>query len=98
MICANVLEVRLTERSRQKLTETVEEFLTRRKVKSFFELSDNNRFAAGVRSLAQNVGIGKLRPNVVLMGFKSDWSDCEVIEVSEYFEAIQYLFDLSINE
>jgi len=37
----------------------------------------------------QSVGLGKLRPNVLLMGFKSDWQTASQQAVADYFAIIQ---------
>ena len=39
----------------------------------------------------QCAGIGKLRPNVLLMGFKSDWQTASTQAVDDYFAIIQYV-------
>jgi len=39
--------------------------------------------------LLQSVGLGKLRPNVLLMGFKSNWQTASVDEVADYFAIIK---------
>ena len=40
-------------------------------------------------NLFQNVGIGKLRPNILLMGFKSTWMTDDPIQIDRYFNVIQ---------
>lgn len=37
----------------------------------------------------QSVGLGKLRPNMLLLGFKSDWHKASPEEVCDYFRIIQ---------
>ena len=37
----------------------------------------------------QNVGVGKFRPNLLLMGFKSNWSTDDPENIHEYFCVIQ---------
>jgi solute carrier family 12 sodium/potassium/chloride transporter 2 len=37
----------------------------------------------------QIAGLGKLRPNMVLMGFKSDWVKGNRQDLKEYFNVIQ---------
>lgn len=37
----------------------------------------------------QSVGIGKLRINFVIMGYKNNWDACEPDELLEYFALIQ---------
>lgn len=36
--------------------------------------------------------MGKLRPNMVMLGFKSNWQSCEPEEIFDYFNVIQYVF------
>ncbi|CAJ0568483.1 unnamed protein product, partial [Mesorhabditis spiculigera] len=52
----------------------------------------------GVRALYQTAGLGKLRPNIVILGYKGNWVDKEptekmIGEMSEYFGIIQDAFD-----
>lgn len=65
-------------------------------MKAFFTLIQDASFSQGVRALIQSTGIGKLRPNIVMLGFKRDWIDCDRKEVVEYFKAIQYV-DFFLN-
>jgi hypothetical protein len=39
--------------------------------------------------VVQAVGLGKLKPNVLFMGFKSNWQQAPPAEVNEYFAIIQ---------
>lgn len=39
------------------------------------------------------MGIGKLRPNCVLMGFKQNWLSCDFEELNDYFNVIHDTFD-----
>ena len=39
--------------------------------------------------LLQCNGLGKLRTNTMLLGFKTDWSDSSGTEVEEYVDIIQ---------
>ena len=41
------------------------------------------------RSMFQTIGIGKLRPNIVLLGYKSDWETCDPGDLRDYFNLIQ---------
>jgi hypothetical protein len=43
--------------------------------------------------MLQCVGIGKLKPNVVIMGFKSNWLQSPHEDVAEYFSIIHDVFD-----
>lgn len=37
----------------------------------------------------QATGVGKLRPNIVFLGYKNDWQNCPVKSLLEYFNIIQ---------
>ncbi len=50
---------------------------------------ENESFEIGCKSIMQTCGLGKLRPNMVLMGYKGDWQRCDKKEFKEYFNVIQ---------
>jgi solute carrier family 12 sodium/potassium/chloride transporter 2 len=43
----------------------------------------------GASAMMQTSGVGKLAPNVVLMGYKTHWSSCSYKELQEYFNVLQ---------
>lgn len=61
----------------------------KRNVKAFVNLVQEANFFQGVRSLIQASGIGKLKPNVVMLGFKNNWTNVEQDEILDYFKTIQ---------
>jgi hypothetical protein len=63
--------------------------LIEHKVKAFFNLAEDDNFEAGSWSLMQISGLGKLRPNMVLMGYKNNWKTCDREELKQYFNVIQ---------
>jgi hypothetical protein len=42
-------------------------------VKSFYSASKSPSFGSGCRAALEMSGLGKLRPNMVLLGYKKDW-------------------------
>ncbi|CAN8029665.1 unnamed protein product [Ixodes persulcatus] len=91
LICGNITPVRLTYRSRNALATRANTWLQRRKIKAFYTLVKDEDFTHGVRSMLQasSVGVGKLKPNVVLLGYKSNWQTCDREDVLKYFTVIQ---------
>lgn len=46
----------------------------------------------GASALMQATGVGKLAPNVVLMGYKTEWASCNNRkELQEYFNVLQFV-------
>lgn len=44
---------------------------------------------AAIFSYLQLVGLGKLRPNTVLLGYKANWRKCDRQELKAYFNTLQ---------
>ena len=42
-------------------------------VKSFYSATKSSSFGAGSQAALEISGLGKLKPNMVLVGFKKDW-------------------------
>ena len=59
------------------------------KIKAFYSLVDRLSFSEGVATLLQASGIGKMRPNILLLGYQSEWRTSDVTKSQEYFAAIQ---------
>lgn len=91
LICGHVEKGPVNQRNRHNLINKTNAYFRKRKMNSFYEIKEDRSFSSGAKSLMELVGIGKLRPNVVLMGFKSDWQDSSSDEVLEYFRTIQYV-------
>ncbi len=43
----------------------------------------------GASALLQAVGVGKMKPNILLLGYKNDWQVCEKHSLDQYFATIQ---------
>lgn len=77
------------QREIDALTKRGHRWLAHHKVKGFFNVVGAKDFEAGARSLMQSVGIGKLKPNMLLMGYKSEWKKCDQEDLLKYFNVIQ---------
>ena len=40
----------------------------------------------------QSIGVGKLRPNTLVIGFKTNWKTCPGEELVDYFYIVQLVF------
>jgi hypothetical protein len=50
---------------------------------------DNLSFPNGVRALLQATGVGKMKPNILLVGYQSEWRTSKNSQIDEYFAAIK---------
>ncbi len=47
--------------------------------------------------MLQNVGLGKLKPNILVLGFKDDWRTAQLKSVEEYIDVIHDAFDYNYS-
>lgn len=64
-------------------------WLSARKVKAFYNVVEGLDFETGVRAMIQTSGVGKLTPNILLMGYKADWQTCAKRDLISYFNVLQ---------
>ncbi|KAG7491024.1 solute carrier family 12 member 2-like [Solea senegalensis] len=66
-------------------------------IKAFYTpvFSDNLRH--GTQFLLQAVGLGRLKPNTLVMGFKNNWSDGDMRDVEIYINTLHDAFDLQFG-
>ncbi|KOB78003.1 Bumetanide-sensitive Na-K-Cl cotransport protein, partial [Operophtera brumata] len=85
----------VSHRGREALSERAYEWFSRRKIKAFYTLVDEAAFSRGVSALLQASGLGKLKPNILMMGFKQDWLTCERSDLTDYVEVMHALLQAS---
>lgn len=88
LICGHVFKGQSTQRQRVFLQRQAREWLQKHKVKGFYTIVDGEDFEIGSRALLQASGVGKLKPNILLMGYKNDWQVCGKTELESYFNTI----------
>lgn len=93
LICGHAVQGPISQRSRTAMTHSANDWLLRRKVKGFYGLVAEESFTSSIRAMIQCIGIGKLRPNIVLLGYKNNWQTCPLIELQDYFSVIHETFD-----
>uniref|UniRef100_A0A665V6W2 Solute carrier family 12 member 3 n=1 Tax=Echeneis naucrates TaxID=173247 RepID=A0A665V6W2_ECHNA len=88
MVCGHIKTVRPDEQIR---------WLNEKRIKAFYTpvFSDNLRH--GSQFLLQSVGLGRLKPNTLVMGFKKNWSDGDMRDVEIYINTIHDAFDLQFG-
>ena len=89
LICGNVSRFRQPVRYRRAVLEDGYDWLSARNTKAFYVVVDGCEIDQGAKSLVQSSGLGKLAPNIVLLGYKSDWQTCDREQVNRYFNVLQ---------
>ncbi|CAH0399333.1 unnamed protein product [Chilo suppressalis] len=97
MLCGHILQGQVSHRGREALTSRAYAWFTRRKIKAFYCLVDNAGFKDGASALMQASGLGKLRPNILMMGFKEDWQTCDREDLAAYVELMHKALDMHMG-
>ncbi|XP_050455526.1 bumetanide-sensitive sodium-(potassium)-chloride cotransporter [Cataglyphis hispanica] len=89
LISGEVFPTRLSYRLRSARLRSGYSWLHRQRIKSFYHVVEDLNLERGAAALMQATGVGKLAPNVVLMGYKTHWSTCNHKDLQEYFNVLQ---------
>ncbi|KAM6057567.1 solute carrier family 12 member 3 [Chlamydotis macqueenii] len=95
MLCGNVLigprkqtmpESRLTADGHSK-------WLMKRKIKAFYTDVVAEDLRSGVQMLIQAAGLGKMRPNILVLGYKRNWRTASPQSLEDYVGILHDAFD-----
>ena len=77
------------------LSKRQNKWLSQRNIRAFYQNVAGANIKEGVSAMLQLTGVGKLRPNTLVMGYKSDWNMIADDKLEEYFEIIHNALDLN---
>ncbi|NWW47583.1 S12A1 protein, partial [Pedionomus torquatus] len=72
-------------------------WLTKNKRKAFYAAVAADSFRDGVKSLLQASGLGRMKPNTLVIGFKKDWRNAPATQVENYVGVIHDAFDFELG-
>lgn len=67
LVCGHVIKQTAPTKYRNYLTKRANDWFRRHKVKGFYNHVDDADFEIGAKALLQAAGVGKLRPNILLL-------------------------------
>ncbi|XP_053611514.1 bumetanide-sensitive sodium-(potassium)-chloride cotransporter isoform X2 [Plodia interpunctella] len=94
MLCGHIVQGQVSHRAREALSSRAYQWFTRRKIKAFYTVVDDSSFKNGASALIQTSGLGKLKPNILMMGFKEDWVSCDRSDMVDYVEVMHKALDV----
>uniref|UniRef100_A0A8C1Z829 Solute carrier family 12 member 10, tandem duplicate 1 n=1 Tax=Cyprinus carpio TaxID=7962 RepID=A0A8C1Z829_CYPCA len=84
MICGDIL---------MRNSNEMIKWLNQRKVRSFYTSFKASDLREGARHLLQASGLGKMKPNILVMGFKMNWQESSSKGIEDYINTIYDAFD-----
>ncbi|XP_043935038.1 solute carrier family 12 member 3 [Protopterus annectens] len=98
MVCGNVIMGSSHQDMKEEVvTDRHVNWLNRRKIKSFYSGVVANDLRSGVQTLMQATGLGKIKPNVLVMGFKKNWQSDHPRNINNYIGIIHDAFDFNFG-
>ncbi|XP_066050654.1 solute carrier family 12 member 3 isoform X2 [Chamaea fasciata] len=95
MLCGNVLigprKQKMPES--QLMAEGHTKWLMKRKIKAFYTNVVAEDLRSGVQMLIQAAGLGKMRPNILVLGYKKDWRTASPQSLEDYVGILHDAFD-----
>ncbi|XP_062371930.1 solute carrier family 12 member 3-like [Sardina pilchardus] len=93
MVCADILMVGSKSALTQHSADSLVKWLNRRKVRSFYTQLNGDSLREGTKTLLQSTGLGKLKPNILVMGFQTNWRGGSPYSMEDYVNTIHDTFD-----
>jgi len=75
------------------LKDGMQQWLKDHNIKGYYSVAQNKELNVGAKSCMTIAGLGKLSPNMVMMGFKANWRD-DLVGLNDYLEVMYTAFDL----
>ncbi|XP_032355228.1 LOW QUALITY PROTEIN: solute carrier family 12 member 3-like [Etheostoma spectabile] len=93
MICGDIIMDQDKKTRPQEATDQLVKWMNKRKVHSFYSPFTANSLRSGAQNLLQASGLGKLKPNTLVLGFKSNWEESAPESIEDYVNTINDTFD-----
>ncbi|XP_036606829.1 solute carrier family 12 member 3 isoform X1 [Trichosurus vulpecula] len=97
MICGHVIigprKQRMPEL--QLISNGHTKWLNKRKIKAFYSDVIAEDLRSGVQILIQGAGLGKMKPNILVVGYKKNWQSAHPATVEDYIGILHDAFDFN---
>ncbi|CAG2107808.1 unnamed protein product [Medioppia subpectinata] len=89
LLIAHIVNDPINHKIRERVISSQYDWMTKRKIKAFYLLLESNSLKNGFNCMVQIAGLGrKLRPNILMLGYKSSWRDCLPEDLIDYHSVI----------
>ncbi|RWS25658.1 solute carrier family 12 member 2-like protein [Leptotrombidium deliense] len=97
LFLAHIKSGEITYDMRVSAIEAQKVWMRLRKVKAFYVLTEAKSLEEGVKKIAPITGLGRLRPNMIMMGYKTNWHECTESDLRDYFNIIHFALDMKYS-
>ena len=84
-----IFQESLTSKTQIKLQNKGYVYMKLNNIKGLVSIMGNVDMAQGVSAMLGLTGLGKMKPNILLLGYKNDWLESSRYSLDQYFATIQ---------
>ena len=78
------------------LSDEIENWLSESRLKAFYvNAAHKTSLRRGLQSLLRSTGVGKVRPNVFMLGFRRGWQQNSLDAINDYVGILRWKTDRS---
>jgi len=78
------------------LKDGMQQWLKDHNIKGYYTVAQTKNLSAGAKSCMTMTGLGKMSPNLIMMGFKGNWKQ-DLAGLNDYVEIMYTAFDLHLS-
>ena len=94
--CVNIVDDVTDWKTTESIKSDGNQWLAKNHIKAFYSVSRHSSFVDGARISMELSGIGKMRPNLLLVGFKDNWQATPG-ESRDYYKTLQLAFEMKLS-
>uniref|UniRef100_A0A3P9L0Z5 Solute carrier family 12 member 10, tandem duplicate 1 n=1 Tax=Oryzias latipes TaxID=8090 RepID=A0A3P9L0Z5_ORYLA len=95
MICGDIIMEQDRKSRPENTTDAMVKWLNKRKVRAFYTPFTGDNLRTGAHHLLQASGLGKLKPDTLVLGFKANWRNSSPETIEDYINSIYDTFDFN---
>ena len=95
--CVNIVKDTIDWKKVETTKANGIQWLKNNNVKAFYSVSRHSNFFVGARCSMELSGLGKMKPNMMLVGFKQNWQTAPASETRDYYKIIKSAFELNLS-
>ncbi|XP_065836983.1 solute carrier family 12 member 2-like isoform X2 [Oscarella lobularis] len=95
VICGQVILGKFEDNRTVREASRRDTFIKTAKIKAFHTIVTAPSLRQGADNLMEASGLGKIKPNTVLIGYKTDWKSSSAEDIEAYVNIIHDAFDLN---
>ncbi|VDI46631.1 solute carrier family 12 (sodium/potassium/chloride transporter), member 2 [Mytilus galloprovincialis] len=94
LVCGHIFMGDMSDHVQKLRSTAAYKWFEKRKIRAFYNSVVAPNLRIGAQVLMQALGVGKLRPNTLMLGYKTGWQNADPIEMEEYVNIIEDGLDL----